>query len=70
MKWEKTFMDTDILLEKNTKRTKKGDFWGGLECMSSGEGLMADWEWAFGSALSMLMPFLKPIAAEDTVGAR
>jgi hypothetical protein len=53
-------METDILPNKNSKGAKKGDFWGGLECMSSGAGLMADWEWAFGSALPLLLPFLKP----------
>src|SRR6267378_350127 len=51
-------MDTDILPQKSARPAKKSDFWGGLECMSSGAGLMADWEWALGAA--MLMPFLKP----------
>src|SRR5437870_3068495 len=56
-------MSTDIFPEKNTtgrRTTKKGDFWVGLEAMSSGAGLMADWEWALGAALAMLTPFLKP----------
>src|SRR5438876_506385 len=53
-------MDTDMLPQKNAWGAKKGDFWSGLECMSSGAGLMADWEWALGAALPMLTPFLKP----------
>src|SRR5438552_1394367 len=53
-------MNTDILPQRNTKSAKRGDFWGGLESMSTGAGLMADWEWALGAALAMLTPFLKP----------
>ena len=40
--------------------TKKGDFWGGLECISTGAALMADWEWGFGTALGLVRGFLKP----------
>src|SRR3954462_3860177 len=58
--------ETDIWLEKHEKRVKKADFWGGLECMSSGKGLMADWEWALGSALPLLSPFLKPTGEQST----
>ena len=56
-------MNTDIFPETNitsTRTTKKGNFWGALESMSTGAGLMADWEWALGAALAMLTPFLKP----------
>src|SRR5438445_13041298 len=55
-------MNTDIFPATNTTGTrtrKKGDFWGGLESMSTGAGLMADWEWALGAALPKVMPFLK-----------
>ena len=58
-------MDTDILAKQNGKRTKEGDFWGGLEAMFSGAGLVADWEWAFGSALPLVKPFLKPTEKES-----
>src|SRR4051794_16717909 len=38
----------------------RNNFWSGLECMASGEGLMADWEWAFGSTTKVVAPFLNP----------
>lgn len=53
-------MNTDILQEKSTKGTKKGDFWQGVSCMSLGAGLMADWRWAFGSTVELVQPFLRP----------
>src|SRR5207253_3940779 len=53
-------MRTNVLPQRSAKPAKKADFWGGLEAMSSGAGLMADWEWALGAALPMLTPFLKP----------
>src|SRR5438105_9205772 len=53
-------MNAEILPRGNAKTAKKGDLWRGLECMSSGAGLMADWEWGFGSALPLVLPFLKP----------
>jgi len=55
----------DIWLEKHEKRVKKGDFWGGLQYMSFGDGVMADWEWALGSALPLLKPFLKPTGEQS-----
>src|SRR5690348_5896393 len=34
--------------------------WSGLECIASGEALMADWKTVLGSAWDWLRPFLKP----------
>jgi len=39
---------------------KKGDFWRGLESISSGAALMPDWQWAFGTATDVVRPFLRP----------
>ncbi len=39
---------------------KQGGFWHGLECISSGAALMSDWQRAFGSAMDMVRPFLRP----------
>jgi len=55
----------DIWLEKHEKRVKKGDFWGGLQYMSFGDGVMADWEWALGSALPLLKPLLRPTGEQS-----
>src|SRR5690242_15879517 len=52
-------------MEVVSVRVKKGDFWRGLECMSSGEGLMADWEWAFGSSVGSVVPLLGPTEKES-----
>jgi hypothetical protein len=34
-------------------------FWTGLDRVSTEGGLLADWEWAFGSALDLVRPFLR-----------
>ena len=39
---------------------KKGDFWRGLESISSGAALMPDWQWGFGTATDLVRPFLRP----------
>ena len=41
------------------RRARKVDFWEGLDGMSSGAGLMVDWEWRFGSAVDLVRPFLR-----------
>jgi hypothetical protein len=41
------------------KMSKETEFWIGLETMASGEGLLADWEWAFGTAFGLIKPFLR-----------
>ena len=41
------------------RRARKGDFWAGLDGMSSGSGLMVDWEWWFGSAVDLVRPSLR-----------
>jgi hypothetical protein len=38
---------------------KKRDFWAALDGGSSGEALMVDWHWIFGSAVDVIRPFLK-----------
>ena len=47
-------------IERGKARAKRGDFWEGLELMSSGAGVMRGWEWAFGAAVDLVRPFLKP----------
>jgi hypothetical protein len=58
-------MNTDVSPQRGAKNAKKGDFWRGLECMSSGQGLMADWDWAFGSAIASVVPLLRPTEKES-----
>lgn len=41
------------------RQARKGDFWAGLDGMSSGAGLMVDWDWRFGSAVDLVRPFLR-----------
>ncbi len=41
---------------------KKVDFWEGLDGMSSGAGLMVDWEWRFGATVDLVRPFLRATA--------
>lgn len=37
-------------------------FWSCLESLSTGAGVMADWEWAAGPALPLVLPFLRAMA--------
>jgi hypothetical protein len=46
-------------LDRERDRRKKRDFWAGLEGVSSGVALMVDWEFIFGSAVDVLLPFLE-----------
>ena len=41
------------------RQARKGDFWAGLDGMSSGAGLMVDWDWRFGLAVDLVRPFLR-----------
>src|SRR6185436_11129007 len=46
-------------LDWKRDRRKRRDFWVALEGMSSGEALMVDWVWIFGSAVEVIQPFLE-----------
>ena len=39
---------------------KRGDFWAGLATISTGAAIMGNWEWACGSAVELVKPFLRP----------
>ena len=50
-------------LERPSRWLKQGgDFWRGLEVISSGATIMGNWEWACGSAVELVKPFLRPTA--------
>ncbi len=45
--------------DRERNRGRKVNFWSGLEGMSSGVGLMADWEFRLGASVEVIRPFLE-----------
>jgi hypothetical protein len=58
--WEKELYGSVYLqLDRERDRRRRGDFWTGLEGVSSGVALMVDWVFRFGSAVEVILPFLE-----------
>ena len=45
--------------EPRVRPIRKVEFWEGFGGITSGAGLMVDWEWNFGSAMDLVRPFLR-----------
>ena len=58
--WQKELYGGGYLqLDRERDRRRKVDFWAALDGMSSGVALMVDWEFIFGSAVDVVLPFLE-----------
>ena len=58
---DEVFTSPFLELERPSRWLKKrGDFWAGLATISTGAAIMGNWEWACGSAVELVKPFLRP----------